>query len=94
MKGNNIISIETLYDLISSTGFCVESIESVFYDETYTVTNIETIAEYENIFNENTHNNIKHKLLTQAYNISARKPDNIDRERTLEQILLSRTGED
>ena len=58
------------------------------------VTNIETIVEYENIFNENTQKNIKHKLLTQAYNISARKPDNIDREHTLEQILLSRNRED
>jgi len=86
----NTSSVNELVALLYSVGFSADSVEEVYYNESYTFANMETIASYRELFKGEDMAEFERNIRIRYLNITARKPGIVDTENTLEQLLYAK----
>jgi SAM-dependent methyltransferase len=90
LRKNSTASLNDVISMLYSTGFSVDAIEDVFYNETFTYANLDTINNYRGLFKGGDTTNFERIIRTPVHNIIARKPGEVDTTNTLEQLLYSK----
>ena len=90
VRKNSAASLNELIDLLTVTGFSIDSIEDIFYNETFTYANLSTIDNYRELYRGDDMTNFERNIRIPVRNIVARKPGNVNISNTLEQLLYAK----
>ena len=90
VRKNSIASMNELVALLNETGFSIESIEDVFYNETFTYANLDTIDNYRCLVKSSEIADFERNIRIPLRNIIARKKSRVNVENTLEQLLYKK----
>ena len=87
IRKNSTMSINSLISLLTRVGFVISTVEDVFYNETFTYANLDTIENYRDLYKGSDPTDFERNIKIHLRNITVRKPGNINTANTLEQLL-------
>ena len=92
VRKNSAAPLNEIIDLLTLAGFSIDSIEDIFYNETFTYANLSTIDNYRELYRGDDMTNFERNIRIPVRNIVARKPGNVNISNTLEQLLYAKKG--